>query len=90
MSGTPADIVLDESRQRLYLVSAPNNRVDVYDYAGKVLLGSIAVGQAPLGAAMSMDGGYLYVANHDASTLSVINLAAGDVGGVVDLSLIHI
>jgi DNA-binding beta-propeller fold protein YncE len=82
LSGTPADIVLDEARERLYLVSTPGNRVDVYDYRNKVLAGWIDVGQAPLGAAMSMDGAFLYVANHDSSTLSVIDLNAPPFGAV--------
>src|SRR5215469_8481525 len=72
LGGTPSDIVLDESRQRLYLENSPGNRVDVYDYAGKALLGSIGVGQAPLAVAMSMDNSFLYVTNHDSSSLSVI------------------
>jgi len=82
LSGPPADIVLDEARQRLYLVSTPGNRVDVYDYLGTRILGSIEVGQAPLGAALSMDGAFLYVANHDNATLSVIDLTRGEYGGV--------
>jgi DNA-binding beta-propeller fold protein YncE len=83
-SGTPADLVLDEGRGRLYLVSTSGNRVDVYDYRAKVLAGSIGVGQAPLGAAISMDGAFLYVANHDSSTLSVIDLSVAPLGGVVN------
>lgn len=84
LGATPADIVLDESRQRLYLVNTANTRVDVYDYSGQSILGSIAVGQSPLGAAMSMDNSTLYVANHDSSNLSVINLNAGGLGSVVN------
>jgi YVTN family beta-propeller protein len=81
---TPADIVLDESRQRLYVVNSPANRVDVYDYAAKTVLGSIGVGQAPLGAAMSPDNAFLYVANHDSSSVSVIDLGASPFGGVAN------
>jgi DNA-binding beta-propeller fold protein YncE len=84
LGATPGDIVLDESRQRLYLVNTSNTRVDVYDYAGKSMLGSISVGQSPLGAAMSMDNTTLYVANHDSSNLSVINLNSGSFGAVVN------
>ena len=73
--------MLDESRQRLYLVNASANAVQVWDYNGKVLLGSITVGTRPLAAAMSMDNAFLYVTNHDSSTLSVINLNSG-IGGV--------
>jgi YVTN family beta-propeller protein len=74
---TPSDIVLDESRSRLYLVNSSANTVQVWDYVQQTLLGSIAVGTRPLAAAMSMDHSYLYVTNHDSSTLSVINLSAG-------------
>jgi DNA-binding beta-propeller fold protein YncE len=84
LGATPADIVLDESRQRLYLVNSANSRIDVYDYAGQQMLGSIGVGQTPLGAAMSMDNSTLYVANHDSSNLSVINLATGAFGSGVN------
>ncbi len=74
---TPSDIVLDESRSRVYLVNSSANSVQVWDYGQQTLLGSITVGTRPLGAAMSMDNTYLYVANHDSSTLSVISLASG-------------
>src|SRR5689334_19013601 len=74
LGGTPSDIVLDESRQRLYLVNSPANRVDVYDYSAKMLLDSISVGQAPLAAAMSLDNAFLYVTNRGDSSLSVITL----------------
>jgi len=76
----PSDIVLDESRQRLYLVNTTGSRIDVYDYAGQSVIGSITVGNRPLGAAMSADNAFLYVANHDDSTLSVITLASGSYG----------
>jgi DNA-binding beta-propeller fold protein YncE len=78
----PSDIALDESRQRLYLVNTTGNRIDVYDYAGQSVIGSIAVGNRPLGAAMSADNAFLYVANHDDSTLSVITLNSSSFGAV--------
>jgi DNA-binding beta-propeller fold protein YncE len=80
---TPSDIVLDESRQRIYLVNASANAVQVWDYHGQALLGSITVGTRPLAAAMSMDNMFLYVTNHDSSTLSVISLASG-IGAVIN------
>src|ERR1700723_2770806 len=78
----PSDIVLDETRQRLYLVNTTGSRIDVYDYAGQSVIGSIAVGNRPLGAAISADNAFLYVANHDDSTLSVITLNSGSYGSV--------
>jgi YVTN family beta-propeller protein len=77
LGSTPSDIVLDESRARLYLVNSSANRIDVWDYSQQAMLGSIAVGTRPLAAAMSMDNATLYVTNHDSSTLSVISLAQG-------------
>ena len=77
LGGTPSDVVLDETRGRLYTVNASANRVDVYSYVEKRLLGSVPVGQTPLAAAISMDGGLLYVTNNASSTLSVIDLGSG-------------
>ena len=77
--GTPSDMVMDTLRQKLYLVNASGNRVDIFDMASQQIVGSIGVGKAPLAAAMSMDGSYLYVTNSGSSSVSVINL--GSVGG---------
>ena len=74
LRGTPSDIVLDESRHRLYLVNASAGNVSVYDYSAQAVVSTITVGQNPLGAAMSMDNAFLYVANHNSSSLSVIDL----------------
>ncbi|PWT99661.1 MAG: hypothetical protein C5B51_26650 [Terriglobia bacterium] len=84
LGGTPSDIVLDESRQRLYLVNSPGNRVDVYDYAAQAVIGSIGVGQAPLAAALSIDNAFLYVTNHDSSSLSVVSLTGPTLGDVIN------
>ncbi len=77
LGGTPSDIVLDESRQRLYLVNSNANRVDVYSYAEKRLLGSVPVGSLPFAAAMSMDNAWLYVTNNGGSSLTVLDLGLG-------------
>src|SRR5437763_1241763 len=74
LGGTPSDIVLDESRSRLYLVNSNTGNVDIYDYANKVLATSIRVGSTPVAAATSMDGSKLYVSNNASSSLSVIDL----------------
>ena len=57
LGGTPSDIVLDESRGKLYLVNSNANRVDVYDYMNRQKLGPITVGQRPLAAAIRIGGG---------------------------------
>lgn len=74
LGGTPSDIVLDESRGKLYLVNTNANRINIYDYANQQNAGSVAVGQRPLAAAISMDNGFLYVTNNSSSTVSVIDL----------------
>lgn len=74
--GTPSDMVLDEVRHRLYLVSSAGNRVDIFNTDSQTVVGGIAVGKAPLAAALSMDGAYLYVTNSGSSTLSVISMGA--------------
>lgn len=82
---TPSDIVLDEPRSRLYLVNSAANRIDIYDYHSKSQAGSIPVGTYPVSAAMTMDGGLLYVTNRDTSSLSVIDLDRNGVREVVSL-----
>jgi YVTN family beta-propeller protein len=72
--GILSDMVLDSFRQRLYLVNSSANRVDVFSTATNQLIGSIAVGRAPLAAAISMDAAALYVTNSADKTLSVIDL----------------
>ena len=74
--GTPSDIVLDELRHQLYLVSNTTNQVQVYDYVAKTVIAKIATGKTPLAGAMSMDGNYLYVtASGPPSALYQIDLS---------------
>ncbi len=76
-SGTPSDIVLDESRHLLYLVSNTTNQVYILDYSnGNQVIGSITVGANPLAGAMSMDSKYLYVTSANTSSLNMIDLSA--------------
>src|SRR5438270_1534903 len=81
--GTPSDIVLDELRHHLYLISNSTSRVNIFDYAANQMVGSIAVNKSPVAGAMSMDGAYLYVTSGATPTqtasgspiLNVIDLA---------------
>jgi len=59
--GTPADIVLDESRQLLYLISNSTSQVIVIDYTTGAPVNTISVGKSPVAGAISMDGNFLYV-----------------------------
>jgi DNA-binding beta-propeller fold protein YncE len=75
LGGTPSDVVLDESRQQLYLVNSAKNRIDIFSITGQSVIQSVGVGNGPLAAAMSMDNAYLYVTNAKSSTASVISLS---------------
>ena len=55
LGGTPSDIVLDESRQQLYLVNENSNQVNIYDYVSNMIVSSITVGTQPVAAAISQD-----------------------------------
>ena len=72
--GTPSDLVLDEARKRVYSISSGAGRVRIYNYELGQEVGQIEVGLFPSGAAISMDGQFLYVANVQSATLSVIDL----------------
>jgi YVTN family beta-propeller protein len=74
IDGGVSDLVLDETRGRLYAVNSPQNRVEIYDIAGKQLLSPVSTTGMPLSAALSADGQSLYVTNYGGSTLDVIDL----------------
>jgi YVTN family beta-propeller protein len=85
LGGTPSDIVLDELRGRIYLVSTSAGRVDIWDYHVKQRAGAIGVGNQPLAAALSPDGNFLYVSNNGSATISVIDLGSASVIQTVSL-----
>src|SRR5664279_2313001 len=75
--GTPSDIVLDELRHQLYLVSNTTNQVLVLDYTSNQVVARIPTGRTPLAGAMSMDGNFLYVtASGPPSALYAIDLTS--------------
>src|SRR5438552_825993 len=69
-----ADLILDQPRQRLYLINSNLNRVQVYSIAQRQMLASITTGTRPLAGAMSPDGKFLYVTSYDQASLNVIDL----------------
>ena len=78
--GTPSDIVLDEARHQLYLVSNTTSQVLVFDYTANQVVASIPTGRTPLAGAMSMDGKFLYVtASGPPSALYAIDLSSNRV-----------
>lgn len=73
LTGGVVDIVLDNARQRLYLVGVPD-KVEVYSIPQRRFLTPIRTDSLPLSAAMSPDGKSLFVACHNAATVNVIDL----------------
>jgi len=84
--GTPSDIVLDESRQQLYLINNTTSLVYVFNYSTNQVVGTFSVGKTPLAGAMSMDNNWLYVTCSGDSTLDVIDLTRGQITQTVALS----
>ncbi|MBI3679721.1 MAG: beta-propeller fold lactonase family protein [Acidobacteria bacterium] len=74
--GSVSDIVLDESRRRLYLVNSSQNRVEIYSLPPNPirLISSIPTDPLPLAAAISRDNRLLYISAHNSSSLNIINL----------------
>lgn len=83
--GGASDIVLDEARNRLYLVNSSQDRVEVYSILQRRFLTSIRTDALPLAAAMSRSGKYLYVTCHNGSSLNAIDLDRSDVVSRVSL-----
>lgn len=77
--GVASDLVLDETRRRLYIVNSTANRIDVYDTAQLRFLSSISTDTQPVAAAMSRSAKFLYITCYSASTLDVIDLDAAAV-----------
>ncbi|MFN0167551.1 MAG: hypothetical protein ACKV22_14060 [Bryobacteraceae bacterium] len=71
------DVVLDESRGRLYISNAGYNRIEVFDLAKSRLLNPIPVGQLPHSIALGSDGNTLYVANTGGESISLVDLDLG-------------
>ncbi len=83
--GGASDLVLDETRNRLYLVNSAQGRVEVYSLAQKRFLNPIKTDTTPVSAAISRDSKALYVTSYDASSLNVIDLDAQSITTRVSL-----
>ena len=74
-----SDVVLDEPRQRLYLVATAANRVDVYSLQSHSFLSPIRTDSEPVSVALSWPGSnnqsqYLYITAYGASQLDIVDL----------------
>ncbi len=77
------DVVLDSTRQRLYIANSGKNRVEVFDTRTRALMAPIRVGQLPRSLAFAPDGQTLYVANSGSESISIIDLEKREVIGRV-------
>ena len=85
LGGTPADIVIDEVRGRIYSVNSAANRVDVISLSEKKVLSRVTVGNFPIAAALSPDKAFLYVTNTQSASLSVIDAGNLNVTNTISL-----
>jgi DNA-binding beta-propeller fold protein YncE len=77
------DLVLDESRGRLYITNSGYNRIEVFDLKSQHFTTPIDVGQLPHQMALGLDGTTLYVANTGGETISIVDLDAQKVIGTI-------
>src|SRR3954470_21001221 len=73
-----ADLAIDPTRPRLYVINTASNQVEVYNTAVSPprQTNVIKTEATPLALAMSRSGRFLYVACYDASSLNIIDLAS--------------
>ena len=75
VTGGASDVILDEPRQRLYLVRpSPYDQIDVYSLTQRRVTNSIRTDSLPLAAALSRDGKRLYVTCHNSTSINVIDV----------------
>ena len=78
-----ADLLVDSTRQRLYIANPGLNRLEVFDIQKKVMLSPIAVGQLPRSMAFGTDGNTLYVASGGGESITIVDLSQGKATGRV-------
>ncbi|MBK7929063.1 MAG: hypothetical protein IPJ98_16780 [Bryobacterales bacterium] len=84
VTGGASDLVLDDQRQRLYLVNSTRTQIDVYSIPQRRFLDPVA-GTRLLAAALSRDGQTLYVVCNGASSLVMMSTANLQVSGRISL-----
>ena len=75
--GGAADVVLDEARNRLYLVNSSLNELDIYqtNFNPPRLQQSVrSICRQPVAAAMSLDGASLYITCFTDASMAILNL----------------
>src|SRR5581483_10263265 len=76
--GGAADIVLDEPRQKLYLVNSSLNQIQIYqtNFSPPRLQTSLRICNQPTSAVMSQDNNLLYVTCYSDTSVAVLNINA--------------
>jgi DNA-binding beta-propeller fold protein YncE len=77
------DLLLDETRNLLYITNSGFNRIEVFDTAGQQFLTPIPVGQLPHQMAMASDGNTLYVGNTGGESIGIVDLNLQQVVGSI-------
>ena len=80
-----SDIVLDESRARLYLVNSTLNQIDIYNLKTRAFATPIKTHTQPLSAALSRDNKFLYVTAYASLVLDVIDLSKDTISTSINL-----
>ncbi len=71
---TLMDMVMDTTRQRIYVANSGLNQIEVVDMKSQTLMNPIKVGQLPHSMAMSSDGVTMFVANTGGESISIVDL----------------
>ena len=71
------DLVLDESRGKIYIANAGFNRIEVYDLKTQQLVEPIPVCQLPQQMALGTDGYTMYVACSGSEGIGIVDLDIG-------------
>ncbi len=77
------DIMLDSTRNLVYITNSGYNRIEVFDTVNRVFLNPIPVGQMPHQMALSSDSNTLYVGNTGGESISIVDLTQMAVTGTV-------
>jgi YVTN family beta-propeller protein len=77
------DIVLDKTRNLVYITNSGYNRIEVFDTVNRVFLNPIPVGQMPHQMALTSDSNTLYVGNTGGENVSIVDLTQMAVVGKV-------
>jgi YVTN family beta-propeller protein len=77
------DVLLDSTRNLVYISNSGYNRIEVFDTVNRVFLNPIPVGQMPHEMALSSDSNRLYVANTGGESISIVDLTQMAVVGSV-------